>query len=227
MSVVKLHVAVVAIAVVAVVAGSTHAASAQNGQHWQYSYGTAFCEQSPIDPVNMVFVGAYSWYQVDEAFGWHLPDWSWSSSTPNQTGVDRNAACKSMSGERATGSGSALTRSHIRFLEYGYTEAEPDPDSRGYHVHGTAHHDGVGIASFCTDDGGCDSWYCGHAVSENGYNTTRDGITDGFIAAGYQILKFDRWDNARPMQQCDGTWQQSDGWVDYIRVTSPGPGGVD
>jgi len=204
-----------------------HAVSAQTepGSFWHYTYPPNRCGGSdPVDPINIVFVGAPTWETVDEHWAHHLL-WGSTDSGSAQSAYKHSGACGGVVRQRATADSDADDRLHARMFEFGYAD-EPDGVGSGDHIHVGAHHDARGY-----DPDEC------HYVPPGGFNSTRNDVVGSFTGMlgggvfdeAHELIKWSYWNNSEPMaQECGGGSSMSDGWVAYIGAEHVrGMGGTD
>lgn len=176
------------------------------GLPFMYTYNTVFCGDlsETVDPVNLVFLSAPSWIDVDRHWGEHLAGWSWSNSSDVKMNTfDSSQACRGMQAERGTGGDLDPQRSHARMMEFGYV-VESASYNTGWHVHASAH-----AESF--------SFECGKHVTYD-YNWTRNDIASQFNLGGHTIIDWQWWGNDEPQWRCNGSEVASDGFAPYISI---------
>lgn len=212
------------VAALSIGAGLPRAAWGFEGSLWHYTYEPNACGDTArtVDPLNIVFVGAVTWAQVDEHWTHHLLWGSTDSGSP-QSILDRGGRCVLVGRQLATADADADDRLHARLFNYGYA-FEPDGVGTGYHVHVGAHHDLRGYEPF-------EPFEPCHWVTSEGYNATRNDVASSFTgplsSEPHRLIAWKRWGNVEPMvQECEGGEHRSalsDGWVPYIDASASPP----
>jgi len=186
-----------------------------------YSFGTSSCLANDYrDPITVVFKPLGSNQNVQ----YHGQDHNWSvgSGSPfigSQAQYFYQHGCLNYQGQFASGF-AWQNRYHLRLVVHN----DPSEPSMGWYSISTPHYEIV---------------TCGgssHAVS---IPSEWSFAPSGFVAARWEIgyqwhnwnnggrhhtyLGAQYWGNNTQMQQCNGQWHGSDGWVDFVEVLGPYP----
>lgn len=194
------------------------------------SGSAAHCPGNPIDPVNVFWFGSGAFRTINvgndlSAHGWaHNDEASVTlnllitlglAGNVSQAVIDNSFGCITDDRQRATMNFTARDRLHVRLM----LTASPTKPGTVHYVVGDAHHDD-GHAG-----GTCKKYtvpFLGirYAHSAISFNDSRNAIATIWRNMGH-TPHFDNWVNTRPLQQCDGTFTKSDGFVAAMPEPAP------
>ena len=123
----------------------------------------------------------------------------WVPSTGTDQAATSSGHCTAMEYAAASAECGTCNRTHIRLNQTHELDAQ-------------GHYETVGTPHYDRSNPNCGGH---HDVPAGGYTGARADILNAMTAAGHHFSRWEWWGNTQSMQQCDGSYASSDGWVGW------------